>query len=389
MADKFSFLGDDFENLLRYSELFLPGIEKMMAIYSSKSNRQINILSRHRDEEIEWDFQDLLSKPEIRVIIQKFRSQSKSVAWIRQEEMPFEVPVKKTGIPSIFTEFENVILVLGYPSEADGKNDLVFIYFNNNLSSFGLNRADKPLSTENKSIIGHLLYHQFRSVLKMNLENLKLLQNLNRGVHSVINRNAVLKDQFRELQMNYSDSMVNLVQQFLADYSTRTNKTYILTHDAIEKIRNFHGNVKHLTSIAKNAIVFTENLMLDEDPDVIKLHDYSLDFESYQTNLETDQATRRIDSRQSKAMMFLDKLEKSAISLKSRNISLTGAHVGKNFNPPISAPAITDALSKYKDLIRQLILRHPDKWELIRSEFRPLINILREKSEIQAQEESA
>jgi hypothetical protein len=88
-------------------------------------------------------------------------------------------------------------------------------------------------------------------------------------------------------------------------------------------------------------------------------------------------------------MLLLDRLEKSASSLKSRSLQLTGANVGKNLSPPISAPAITDALSKNKILIRQLISRHPDKWEIIRKEFRPLLNILREEDIQLAEEESA
>jgi hypothetical protein len=57
--------------------------------------------------------------------------------------------------------------------------------------------------------------------------------------------------------------------------------------------------------------------------------------------------------------------------------------------PPISAPAITDALSKNRILIRQLITRHPGKWEIIRQEFRPLQNILKPEVDLAAEEESA
>jgi hypothetical protein len=225
--------------------------------------------------------------------------------------------------------------------------------------------------------------------LWLNQENLKLLKTFNQGIISIVRSNASLKDQLRQVQMNYSESMVNLAQQFLSEYSTRNETTYALTGDALEKIRNYHGHVKHLPVILKNAIIFTENLMMEETQGVIRIHDFSLDFDSYQVQGESDELTRKIDSRQSKAMLLLDRLEKAASSLKSRSLPLTGANVGKNMSPPISAPAITDALSKNRILIRQLITRHPDKWEIIRREFRPLLNVLKPEEDLSAEEESA
>ena len=386
---QFSFLGDEFENIFQYSDLFLPGIERITTAYYSPERKELRVLSRKRDEEMDSDYGDFLAKPESRVAIQKFRSNARQYSWIRKDDLPFELPVKKSSIQTIFTELENVILVLHFPNEVDGLNDLLFIYFNQNLGNFGLNRSDKPLSAENKSIIGHLLYHQFNSILRMNHENLKLLRTFNQGVMGVIRDNAILKDQLQQVRMNYSESMVNLAQQFLADYSARTDTSYALTREALEKIRNYHGNVKHLPAILKNAIIFTENLMMEQPGEIVRIHDFSLDFDSYQVPAEQDELTKKIDSRQSRAMLLLDRLEKSASSLKSRSLQLTGANVGKNLSPPISAPAITDALSKNKILIRQLISRHPDKWEIIRKEFRPLLNILREEDIQLAEEESA
>ncbi|MBL6950397.1 MAG: hypothetical protein ISR57_07110, partial [Bacteroidales bacterium] len=56
--------------------------------------------------------------------------------------------------------------------------------------------------------------------------------------------------------------------------------------------------------------------------------------------------------------------------------SLTSVNVGKEFPTPISAPAITDALRKHKKRIIHLFDQYPEKWEIIRHEFRPIQNIL-------------
>jgi len=129
-------------------------------------------------------------------------------------------------------------------------------------------------------------------------------------------------------------------------------------------------------------------LLLSEE-EIIKIYPYSLDFDSYQVIDKTEQFTRKIDSRQSKAMQLLDKLERAAYLLKSRNISIISSKVGQALDPPVSAPAITESLGKNRDLIRQLLEKYPDKWETIRKDFKPLLNQLRKGEVNFIKEESA
>jgi hypothetical protein len=374
---QFSFLGDEFENLFHYSDLFLPGIEKITGIYFSPGGQSIKLISRKRDEPIEREHDSFISGRETLVMIQKYRSEAGNYSWIKKDELPFELPARKLSVPNIFTELENVILVLKFPNEFDGLHDLLFIYFNQNLGNFALSRSEKYLSAENKSIIGYLLFHQFRSILWMNHENLKLLRTFNKGVISIVRSNNSLKDQLRQVQMNYSESMVNLSKQYLSEYSSKQSRTYAFTQDAIEKIRTYQGNIRNLPVILENSIIFTENLTMVSEDEVTLIQDFSLDFDSYQVSDEGERTTRKIDGLQSKAIFLLDKLEKSAASLKSRSMPLTSSNVGKNMVPGITAPAITDALAKNKEMIQKLVAKYPEKWENIRRGFRPLLNVLR------------
>jgi len=386
----FSFIGDEFENVFHYSDLFLPGIEKIAGIYYSKRDRQIRILSRKRDGETEEDHDDILQKRENVVMIQKYRSEYHQFSWIKKGDLPFELSFHQhLSVPTLFTELENVILVLRFKNEADKLYDLLMIYFNKNLGNFGLNKSEKILTADNKAIIGHLLYYQFKSFLQMNLANRNLLHTLNNGVRSVINDNLSLKDQLAQIKVGYGDNMVNIAQQYLLDFSREHGRSYILTDEALNKIREYKGNLKHLPIILKNAVVFTENLLLLNEEEIIKIHPYSLDFDSYQVLEKTEQFTRKIDSRQSKAMQLLDKLERAANLLKSRNITIISSKIGQVLDPPISAPAITESLGKSRELLRQLLEKYPDKWETIRRDFKPLINQMRKGEPDFLKEESA
>jgi hypothetical protein len=385
----FSFIGDEFENVFQYSDLFLPGIEKIAGIYFSQREKKIRILSRKRDHEIDDNFEEVLRKPETMVMIQKFRTENHQFAWIKKEDLPFEIAPQRLTVPTIFTELDNVILVLRFKNDHDKLNDLLMIYFNQNLGNFGLNKADKVLTADHKVIIGHLLYYQFKSFLQLNLSNRKLLKTLSNGVMAMIGEKLLLKEQLNQIKASYGDNMINVSLQHLQELSKEYGRTYILTDDAVNKIREFKGNLKHLPVILENAIVFTENLLMTGEEEVVNIQSYSLDFDSYQVIEKAEQFTRKIDSRQSKAMQFLDKLEMAAIGLKNKNIAIISSKVGQSLTPPISAPAITDALGKNRELIRQLIEKYPNKWETLRKEFKPLANQLRKSEIIGIKEESA
>jgi hypothetical protein len=80
-----------------------------------------------------------------------------------------------------------------------------------------------------------------------------------------------------------------------------------------------------------------------------------------------------------KTFLLLDKLENAALHVKSKNMLLTGANIGHEFPTPVTPPAITDALKKHKQKILFLFREYPDRWEIIRTEFRPVQNILNAK----------
>jgi hypothetical protein len=216
-----------------------------------------------------------------------------------------------------------------------------------------------------------------------------LLRTLNNGVRAVIGDNISLKEQLNQIQASYGENMINIAQQHLQDLSKEYGRSYILTDEALNKIRNFKGNLKHLPVILENAIVFTANLLMLSEEEIVNIQSYSLDFDSYQVIEKTEQFTRKIDSRQSRAMQLLDKLEMAALGLKNKNIAIISSRVGQALDPPVSAPAITESLGKGRDLIRQLLEKYPEKWETIRKEFKPLINQLRKSELDNIKEDSA
>jgi len=75
-------------------------------------------------------------------------------------------------------------------------------------------------------------------------------------------------------------------------------------------------------------------------------------------------------------------MENAALNVKSKNKMLTSSNLGNEFPTPITPPAISDALKKHRTKILFLFKEYPHRWEIIRSEFRPIQNILNVKPDL-------
>ncbi len=394
MPGIFTFIGHDFQNIFQQNDLFLPGIGKVIGVYHSASDRELKMVIRSQKGEVECE--DVLSSRENMVAIQKLREKNKHFEWHDKKELPFErmeeKPVKqsKNAIQaSIFDELQKVVLLLRYRNEFDGKYDLIVIYFNQDNTNFGISKGQDPMSTETKSATGHIFYHYFKSILSLNKHNTGILKSLQENMRAIIRENMDMKDELQRIRQNHGESLTGLCQSFVQEISVKYGRQFILSDDALEKIRDFQGNIRHLNRIMENAVSFTENLSFDSREENLNIHAYALNFDDLEVNTSMDEAVRKIDSRESKTMMLLDKFENAALVLKNKKMSMTGLNLGQAMPVPISPPAITDAIKKHRKLIIQLFAKYPEKWDNIRKEFRPIRNLVDQHDDNRLNVESA
>src|ERR1035438_4448548 len=155
MKRSFSFTEKPVLFILKSIPSLLPGIEKTVAIHYSHETKQV--LSHCIRFENAGYLMEELSLEDTSAIIKKLRTESSPYTWLMTEDIPFEIKSKERKQLNIFNELNNNILLIRIPNGQDQLNDLFFIYFNQNLSNFGTVSNTKSLSTENKTIIGHIL----------------------------------------------------------------------------------------------------------------------------------------------------------------------------------------------------------------------------------------
>jgi hypothetical protein len=83
-----------------------------------------------------------------------------------------------------------------------------------------------------------------------------------------------------------------------------------------------------------------------------------------------------VGEKYEKTWMLLDKLENAAQEVKANNKKLIRENVGIHCPTPITAPAITDAVKKHYAKIIYLMKKYPDRWTIIRNEFRPVKKLI-------------
>lgn len=378
----FSFIDNPVLYVLNNVHNILPGIEKVIAVYYCNEDLQVKAKCAVNISQ-ETRIDELLIEDHIGTI-EKLRKTNSFFSWGKKEDTPFEIRTKKKHVQmEVFHELENVVLILGYVNEYDKKHDLFFIYFNQDMSNFGLSGNNKPLTTENKQIVGFVLYNSIKTIIGKAKKDIDVLSAFNDNTKSIVKRYTQVKEELVKSKNNYGLSLTDLCKAYVKEFGKANSRfNYILSDDALDKIKDYQGDITELKNIIWKALCFVNNLYFDsKKPDIYITEDY-LNFENIGAGTAIRKQEVQLYDRYSKTILLLDKLEAAARNVVAKNIDLTGANVGNACSTPISAPAISDAIKKHKNKIINLLNKYPDRWKLIRSDFRPVKNVLFLKNDL-------
>jgi hypothetical protein len=383
----FSFTEKPVPYLLRTLPSLLPGIEKAVAIFFDPEINSVNSYSMVNDS-TEYIFEEIRVN-DMNSRLHKYRLDSSPFTWIQKNDIPFEIQSNQKVQLNIFNELDNNILLIRIKNEHDNLCDLYFIYLNQNLSNFGLVNNGKPITTENKTIIGQLLRNTMISILSENRADRELFSIFQENNNSVIAQLNQVKLEFAGAKEKFRNGILHLCRMHLVDLSREHLKTYRLTDSAINRLKEFSGDLALLKPILDKAAQFAEAMHFEMQLNVIEIHDFHLVFDLVVPEIKKLESSPVFEEfsdlpvRYSKTLLLLNKLENAVNNLKVKNKLLTSVNVGNEFPTPVSPSAITDALKKHRSKILHLFTEYPGRWEVIRNEFRPVQNILNPKEERQ------
>ncbi len=203
----------------------MPGIEKMITVhYDGDENLIKGIITEKRTKQYTTKPLNLdlaLSS------LTPFMEENSPYSWLSKQNIPFEIE-KSTGKLSIdiFSELENIVLLVKIPDEQNRLKDLVFIYLNENPSNFGVANTANPLTTDNKSIIAFLLYNTIKTFVELQDNDRELLKSANLRTRQIIATTESLKEELERTKDNYGLGFVKLCQDYIQYWSVKNHKQY-------------------------------------------------------------------------------------------------------------------------------------------------------------------
>ena len=306
------------------------------------------------------------------------RRQKPGRVWTEPDAIPFYVEHgKHTLDPQLTLQHEQKHLTLVVRLKTHGAlTDLVYIFFRNDKSNFGISHDTSPIDTSQKSIIGMLTYNFANIVYQKIQENKRFTDDIKKEFvdllkfHTADNGSGNENGRFEKWKIDWAE-------ETLSELSERDGINYVYKDEALDLlIKNGYS-----FSVVKKALedaARVSSMMYDGIEEECYIEKFFIKF----TNVITESAGEQdieedaLPSRIDKVYQFLDRLENAAQKLIVKDLNPTSERVGKEMDDQITAPAIRDFLKKNRSRVVLLLRKHPDKWKYIRRYFRPVLNII-------------
>lgn len=371
MTALFSFIKDSAVSMLEASVQLIPGIEKSTVLYFDNFTNTIRCKSIHHKQQSQVNEFAITDNE----LSHKLRKKKFQFQWMRSDQLPFETVEKGQKQLNIFDETANVVLALAFQNDNDSQSDLLFLYLDRNLSSFGLSNSSNTLTTSEKTIIGTMAYNSFKLQLNRNDSDRSTLYHVNRQIKTLQQQNDQLQTEIDQLKRGTQQTMVNLCHSHLKELSDEYQIHFSLDKTALKKLEQFTGSLEQLKSTLTEAAHLAMNMNYGTTQASIVLKAWDIQFDSHATVTESPVETG-IQERYQKTYLLLEKLENAARRVINNQDRLTSENVGGACPTPISAPAISDALKNHQKKVVFLLNQFPDRWTTLRNEFRPLRNLI-------------
>lgn len=365
----FTFTQHPLLHLLNNHYGLFSGVQKVVAVFKKPESQELTSIIKTESK------LDFLNISEFNKEINALRSNSTPFAWFDEESLPFRVRQAGVFQKEIFDEINKTILIVKIPSQTDGLNDLLFIYFDKSLNNYKLSLKESlNLNSENKAVIAKLLYSSINSIISDAKTNQNyLIEKHNPGTKNIIQSLNNERTRHQILQERFERTFTKLITGLYREFINNKESEIKISKAAIEKLIAFNGDNKELESVIKESAIYINTLNLTEDTFLIEVEDFHIN-----TNIQSDFISA-ITNRYDKTIELLDKLNEATSIVNKRNLSPTGSNVGNAMSKKISAPAISDAIKNHRTKILSLFEQYPERWVELKRFFKPIQNIISHK----------
>lgn len=364
----YSFIQHPLERILENLDSTFQGVSEALIIYSDY-NKNLSWKS-FNDDEIE----DIYTK-EKSVQLQKFRKTKVEYEWLSDtyfDDLAATSKRKSKKIKQLsFTdELENNLLCIKFLSPIDHLYDCLILKIENT-SVLGMSRQGSTLSVQEKNIIGKLLFQTFRSRINEEYNNNDTHRMVLNNIHLQQKNIHRLEEENEQLRSNYKKSVLYFINNVLNRMSEKFKMDVALTDNARDLILDKDLDISTLEKVLVQAAHMAANLTLQYSSTIL-IHPENIIINQQQEEFQPLSS----NDKHSSIIEILDKYEQAAERAHAKGWKINGNTVAELCSPSVTPSAISFNLKKYKKQINILMDRYDEKWPLIRTEFKPLKNII-------------
>jgi hypothetical protein len=363
----YSFISHPYEKLLTSLDSIFPGINEGYAVFCAP-NKEITLLQYTNTQVSHLKIKSTLPA------IQKFRKERISFNWLSDAMLTFieqdSKAIKVVRQLTIGDEEEAVWLCIKTLSPYDQLYDALLIKIEHS-GVFELSKSGSFINAQQRNMIGKMMYQWVKFRTKEEYQNLE--------THTLVLNNILLQqrstqelqDEHAQLKSNYKKSIIYFADNLLKQLSEKHATKILLSDKAQEYLLSKDFDLDLLEKIIVQAAHMAINLSLTYSKEVFIQPENILVNQREELIVKSNQHTKH-----SAIIELLDRYEEAAQKAKDKEWKINGNTVAQLCSPPVTPAAITFNLKKYQKQINVLLQRYDERWLLIRSEFKPLTNII-------------
>lgn len=356
MIKRYTFLTSPFHYVLENASKMVSGLEKCIAVFYNSTTKNSEV-QRFEKELTPLIFEDV-------TFIENLRKSKKRANWIPTNQVPFEIGSQEIGQLTFADEEKSSVLELRFLNDADGNYDVIYFYFKNNIANFKLSNTDEAMAVTVKEVIQNLLYNQIQLILQSNKSD----GAIHKKIANTYN-DSHLQGEINQLKKERLEQTKSIYTYLLHQLTEKEDIELVLSNDAVVKLNDLSLSLAKVESILTNSLEIILNKYAPTNFYEISVNDLVLNNITNQSSITIKQ------EHLNKTLLFLDKYEAAAKILLSKNERITGLNIGEHCSPKVSPAAISDVLKKHQKKMSFLFQQYPDRWALIRTKFKPIINI--------------
>ena len=340
--------------LIERIDQFIPRIETVSAVWKDRNNEL------HTEDGV-------VSKSDAsgRLNLQKWRTKNIQYEWLKSFD-----PLNSTS-PSIkqlelSDENELNVLLIYFNSTTDNLKDIVAIHFPQHLFLGNLNTTFSGLSTKEKSILSNILSSMLHAEHDRCISEYKLLKQIEKHQTQQSQKITQLTSNLKQSEQLYTSALKIIVQDIVKVFEENLSKSISVENEVILRLAKERISKDQIANILEQAIHVAYNLSISSSE--LMIHNDLIHFE----DLKSSSKQSEINSEYDKVKLLLDRYEVAAENARDNGHNVNGKNVARHLDPPVTPPAITDAIKKNEKKIHYYLEKYPNHWQLIRTKLRPL-----------------